>query len=218
MFRSQLRTPRFAILLFVLAIAFTVAESLLPQTSKEWEWVDKRYDVVLNDLLPMKGNPGYYVTYRPTRGMHMASGEEPEYFFRLGIDVDHGINDHVSAHVRTADGISIYNQMMNIHDKTAGVAAKDIESRMRMKSFDYTEKTCPVVGKEFRDFQELRYGPPYTDVDHLAVLVDSPMYEFHIAAEYGEADVTMYDAKHPLVVWAMKTRRELEACKPEQSK
>lgn len=207
--------------LLVLAIAFAFPTSPAPQTIKDWEWSSKKWGIVLEDLMPMKGRPGYYVTYRATQSLHAWKDEAPEYYFRLGIDIKDsgpGIDDYVSAHVRMADSVSIYDQIGAMRAEGSVSSTKSIESKIKMKSLDYTEKTCPAVGKEFREFQKLRYGPPYTNPDQLEVDLDPPIYEFHVDAARGRLDVTLFDATDTLVVWAMKTQHELEACETERSK
>src|SRR5580704_11762522 len=207
--------------LVVLAIALAFPINPASQTIKDWEWSSKKWDIVIEDLMPMKAQPGYYVTYRATQSLHAWKDEQPEYYFRLGIDIKDpgpGINDFVSAHARVPDSISIYDQIFAMHARGSRWSAKDIESKIKMKSFDYTEKTCPAVGKEFREFQELRYGPPNTNPDQIEIVLDPPVYEFHVDAAHGQSDVMLYDATDPLVVWAMKTQHELEACASAGSK
>jgi hypothetical protein len=215
--RSQL--SMMIALMLQLATGLSVLAKPIPQSSKEWEWVDKHYDSILNDLLPMKRIVGSYVTFRTITGLHSSAGEEPEPYFLIGFDRSdkgYGINAYVSARVRIADTISIYNQIMDMHRKNSSLSARDIEGKIKMKSLDFTETTCPAAKEEFREFQNLRFGPPYTNPDQLEVMLDARSYEFHITATHGDADMVLYDKGHPLVVWAMKTLQELEACSPTQ--
>ena len=78
---------------------------------------------------------------------------------------------------------------------------RDIERQIKLKSLDYTEIDCPAVRDAFRAFQELRYGPPYTNLDELGVMVDAPSYEFHVAATLCQSDIELYTDSHPLVAW-----------------
>jgi hypothetical protein len=207
-------------LLLLLASGSAVSSSSATQTIKDWEWTDKNWKIVVNELLPMKGKPGYYVTYRATQSLH-GPDEKPEYYFRLGFDRSDqtpGLNDYVSAHVRTTDSVSIYAQIMDMHRKNPTRSWQNIRASITLKSLDFTEMECPAVRKEFRDFQDLRYGPPYTNPDQMEFMVDPAVFEFHVDATTGQADITLYEHTHPLVVWAMKTQRELEACASEKVK
>ena len=214
--------------LLVLALGLTVPSNPAPQTSKEWEWTEKNWNIVVNDLLPMRADSAYYITYRATQSLHASEGEQPEHYFQLGFDRSDkglGVSNHISAHVRTPDSASIYDQIMNLHRKGSADTGKNLESKIKMTFLDYTDSDCPSVRKAFREFQELRYGAPYINTDGLLhdppsvqVILDPPVYEFHIEGLTGKSDVTLYDASYPLVEWAMKTQRELAACTLEKAK
>jgi hypothetical protein len=209
------------LLLVVLVFGFTVPSRPAPQTIKEWDWTEKNWDIVVNDFLPMKVNSGYYVTYRATQSLHASKDEKPEYYFRLGFDLSkkgYGVDRYITVHVRTADSVSIYDQIMNMHRKAPTRSWESIRSAISVKSWDYTEMDCPTVKTEFVEFQNLRYGPPFTDLDLTEIVLDPPVYHFHIEGGHGQSDVTVYDEKHPLVAWAMKTQRDIETCVSEKNK
>jgi hypothetical protein len=207
------RTTIVVALAFLMSFVFPV--SLAPQTDKDRKWTEKNYYKILNDLLPMRGDSAVYVTYRASETLHLSNDQDPEDYFLLGIDFSpkgNALNRFVSAHVRTAESKSIFEQIMRLHHEDFSMDWQSIERKIKLKSLDYTEADCPVVGEEFRAFQELKYGPPYTKLDGLEVVLDPPSYEFHIAATYGHSDIELNNNSHPLVVWAMKTQREIEAC------
>jgi hypothetical protein len=208
-------------LLLFLSVGLTLPSNLAPQTNKEWEWAETKWNIVVDDLLPMKVNSGYYVTYRATQGLHASEGEKPEYYFRLGFDLSnkgYGVDRYISVHVRTADSVSIYDQIMAMHRKAPTRSWESIRSAIKVQSSDYTEMDCPALKTGFVEFQDLRYGPPFTNLDLTEVVLDPPIYQFHIEGGHGQSDVTVYDKEHPLVAWAMKTQRELAACASEKNK
>ncbi len=207
--------------MLVLAFGLTFPSRPAPQTIQEWDWTEKNWDIVVNDLLPMKVNSGYYITYRATQSLHASKDEKPEYYFRLGFDLSEkgdGLDHYVSVHIRTASSVSIYDQIMNMHRKAPTRPWESIRRAISMKSWDYTEMDCPTLKTEFVEFQNLRYGPSFTDLDLTEIVMDPPVYQFHIEGGHGQSDVTVYDEKHPLAAWAMKTQHELEACISEKTK
>jgi hypothetical protein len=202
-------------LILTLALGLADARILNAQTDEEWKWVEEHYERILNDLLSMKRNEGIYVTYRAVPGLHAYRGEMPEPYFLLGFDVTekgYGLNAYVSAHVSTPDPVSIYNQMMDMHHTNPEESAESIEKKIKMTSLILTEMSCPAIRKRFSEFQELRFGPPYSNLKRPEGWMDAPSYEFHVQADEGHADLDLINSKHPLVVWAMKTQRELETC------
>jgi len=228
MSRSNRRSCLFGALLpLFLLTGLAIVGSSAPQTSKEWNWTEKNWQIVVNDLLPIKGDLGYHVTYRATQSLHASKGEKPEYYFRIGFDRSdkgYSVNNYIFAHVRIPDSNSIYDQIMDMHRKGSTLSGKQLESKIRIGSLDYTDKNCPAARKAFLEFQELKYGAPYINTEGLLrdpplveVMLDGPIYEFHIVGVTGQSDVTLYDESNPLVTWAMKTQRELAACVSEKA-
>jgi hypothetical protein len=209
------------VLALVFALGFIFPGSLAPQTDQERKWVERNYYKILNDLLPMRGNSGFYVTFRATETLHLSKSQDPEVYFLLGIDFsakENTLNRFISAHLRTAGPKSIFDQVMSMHHENSSMDWQTIERKIKLNSLDFTQTDCPAIGSEFREFQNLKYAPPQTNVDELEVVLDPPVYEFHIQATYGQSDIQLYDGSHSLVAWAMKTQRELEACATEKNR
>jgi len=208
--------------LLVVALAIMFPGQLGSQTQDEWEWAQEAYVSTVNALLPMEYGGRYYVLYRATYSSTAATLENHERYFVLELqwsdDVKGGNAYFVTAHVLVPQGKSILGQIVSMHRKDAKLTAQDIQSKIRIKSFDYTEKNCPATGKAFRAFQNLKYGPPTTDLDSFAVVFDPPLYQFRVEALEGSSNIVMYDSTHPLVVWAKQTERELASCSAEHSK
>jgi hypothetical protein len=201
----------------VVAIGIAAPGRLAPQTNKELEWAEKHYWKVYRDLFPKMEILGDFVEYRFTETLHSSKGGALESYFLLGVVLS-GKKDKIkiqlSAQFRAPDAIPIYNQIADLHHADSGAGVESIEKRIKMKSMDFTETSCPAIRNSFREFQELRFGPPYTNPDpgQMETIEDSALYQFKIEASHGSADITLFDETHPLVVWAMKTQRELEAC------
>ena len=205
----------------VSALALGTALVAFPQrnepSAREWKWTDQAWAKLLKDFIPSKTDAGYYVSFRATQSLHAYQNEAPEWCVVIGPDPKAnapGVNNFVSAHFRIADSTSIYDQIMVMHRRKPGESLEEIRKRIKVKSIDLTESTCPDVKTMFHNFQELRFGAPKMGVedDAVTVYLDPPVYEIHIRAAAGDVDMTLYDDSHPLVVWAMDLRARLEAC------
>jgi hypothetical protein len=206
------RTRRFLCgLVFLLlgAIApLTGPPTLSSQTDADWEWMGKNFGPTMELLLPIKKTLGGYVSYRSYRDLYT---DVLEYSFLIGHDQrkeGYGAEPHLSAHVRMADSISIYDQMMKMHRANPQKDLVDIQHAVKLKMWDLTEKTCPVVQSQFQKFQKLRFGPPVFD----EIVLHPLIHEFRIQAGMGGMDLSLVDSEHPLVIWALETRRALESC------
>jgi hypothetical protein len=201
----------------VLAVAFLAfAGSLIPrtafvQTDADWDWMREDFGPALDTLMPIREDIGTHVTYRSYHDLH---SDVIEYSFILGHDpnVDGlGLQGYLSAHVRMADSVSIYDQMMKMHRDNPQEEASTIRKRVKIKEWNLTERTCPKIRSQFREFRSLRFRPPHFD----EIVLDPLVHQFTIQTGAGDMDLTLVDSRDPLVAWALRTRRVLEKCAPE---
>jgi hypothetical protein len=207
--------------LTISAIVFGGVLLASPQTkvpsAEEWEWTDKAYEKLLDGFLPVRGDTGFYVSFRATPSLHAYEGEAPEWCVFIGPDPKPrapGVNDFVSAQLRIADSVSIYDQIMTMHRMNPEESLESIRLRIKVKSLEFTEKSCPDIKSLFQGFEKLRFSLPEMGVKNgmTTIFVDPPVYDFHVQASAGNADITLYDRSHPLVVWGMKLERKLQRC------
>lgn len=89
--------------------------------------MNKHFAQALNDLLPLKRTGGLYVAYRSHRDLYT---DILEYSFVIGHEPKkegYGLQEFLSAHVRMADAVSIFDQMMQMHRSNPDVDAVDIQ-------------------------------------------------------------------------------------------
>jgi hypothetical protein len=199
-----------AILLLFILVGIPICDSakVPPQTQEDRDWVDNTFVQVLDQLMPIKRKEGMYVAYRSRPALLT---EVLEYSFLIGYDFQEnqpGLQDQLSVHVRIADAVSVYDQMMKMHRANPREASPSIEKKIRVKAWDLNEKSCPAIRTQFDKLDKVGFGP----LDFLTISLDPPYHEFHIQAGAGDFDMTLVDEKHPLVQWALETRLALELC------
>lgn len=152
----------------------------------DWQWMNEHFGPAFERLMPLKRTVGTYVSYRSHRDLYT---EVLEYSFLVGRDARSngpGLEPFLSAHSVQADTVSVYDQMMKMHRQNPNEDAAAIESKVKIKKLDLTEKTCPAIQTQFRKFQQIRFGVPSFDVIVLHPLV----HEFHIQTGAGDIDLS----------------------------
>jgi hypothetical protein len=190
---------------------FFSSATLPAQTQEDRNWVNRNSIQALDELMPIKKSEGYYVAYRSRPDLLT---EILEYSFLIGYDPNEnqpGLQAQLSAHVRTADSVSVYDQMMKMHRANPREGLASIKRKIRVKAWDLNESNCPAVRTQFDKLEKVGFGP----LEFLAIWLDAPSYEFRIQAGAGDFDMTLFDETHPLVQWALETRHALESCTGE---
>lgn len=194
--------------LFLLVCCISNTALLCAQSLADWDWVNSHFNQVLHDLFPVEERAGVYIAYRSHRDLHT---EVPEYSFILGYVAatkGTGLNAYLTAKVREADSVSVYDQMMKLHRSAPTSPAADIQKQLRVRAFDLTEMSCPAVKTQFVKFQQVAMTAPKFDVIVLHPLI----HEFRVRAGTADMDVSIVDEENSYVTWAIETRRPLEAC------
>lgn len=194
--------------LFIAAMCFAVSVPTLAQTNADWDWVNEHFTKTLDELFPIEQPTGTYIAYRSHRDLYT---EILEYSFVIGYDPAEkgsGLQPYLTAHVRIADSVSLYNQLMALHRARPSQAVKALQSKLRVRRWDLTEKQCPAVRSTFVQFQQLHFAAPHFDV----IVLHPVVHEVHVQAGDGDMRIDMWDQENPLVKWALETRHDLESC------
>jgi thiol-disulfide isomerase/thioredoxin len=174
----------------------------------DWDWVNKNYGGILNEFVPMKAEGGLYLSYRSHRDLYT---DVLEYGFLLGYELREnkpGLQEFLTAHVRLADGVSIYDQLMKMHRDKPNESAETIRHKVTVKKWSLSEKTCPAIQEQFRKFQNLSIRVPEFD----SIVLHPMVHQFHVEAGLGTMDLELDDSEHSLVLWALETRKALDSC------
>lgn len=206
---SRIRLRRLTALVIALGatLIYPQAKSWSQTEADDWNWINEHFKPAFTDLMPIEQDSGMYIGYRSHRDLHT---EVLEYSFVIENapkQTDAGIT-LASAHIRQADTVSIYDQMMKMHRSNPREDAASIQKKVKLKSWDLTDLTCPALGTQFAKFPKLSVQMPSFETLYPHPLV----HEFHIIAMGGNMDLELYDNEFPLVQWALETRQALENC------
>jgi hypothetical protein len=160
----------------------------------------------------LHANGGLYVTYRANKDLVT---NIPEYWFRIGYEFNekqgYGLNNFFSAHVRIASPNSIYDQLMALHrSNPATQDAPSFTSRIKLKSYDVTEMSCPAIKAQMDKFEKLRMKLP--DLNGNVITLHPMNHVFYAQGAEGDMTIVLTDEEQPLVEWALETRQALEHC------
>lgn len=171
-------------------------------------WVGDEYSATLNAVFPIEKKFGRYVGYRYS---HPHDPDDLEHSFIIGflpkINAP-GLQNTISADLRSADTTPIWKQLTALHRAKPKKPLKGLLPEFKIRVFHITETECPVVRTQFEKFKKVQFGPVYDD----RISIDPPGYEFRVTTIQGWLDTTVFDDQNPLVVWAIETRSGLQAC------
>src|SRR6266404_5047795 len=99
-------------------------------TEADWQWMSENYSPAFERLFPLRKTSGLYVAYRSHRDLYT---DVLEYSFVLGYGPksDGPRLEPLSAHVRRADSVSMFNQMMKMHRGNPTEKAVHFETKIR---------------------------------------------------------------------------------------
>ncbi len=169
------------------------------------EWVNDYYGHALDNVMPLEKKTGTFVAYRAHRDYYT---EVPEYWFMIGYE-RYG-SDASFAHVRAADGVSIYDQLARLKRSDTQAEATSLADKIKLKSWDFDEHNCPAIRKQVEDFEALQFNPPTLEAK--AIVLHPMNHEFHVQAPNTDMHVVIWDDDHSMVKWAIATRKALEKC------
>ncbi len=206
--------PCIAILLVLASLVSWSSER--PFSQADWDWTYKHFHPVLDELMPMQGTAAY-VVYRA----HSESGV-PEYWFVIGYDPNqggHGLQKYLSAHVRIAESQSIFEQIMRAHRSEPQEDIASIEKRIKLRTFDLNEMTCPAMKEQVEMLEKVQVDVPKFHDPGVFVFGHPLKSEFHIQQGFQQMSVVLLDDdklphENALHNWAFWTRRVLDGCAP----
>ena len=136
------------ILLITLTVISLDTATLLSQTEAEWEWTNKHFGQALDTLMPLQRVAGLYVVCRAHRDLRT---DVPEYWFLIGRDQNekgYGLHTYLSAHVRAAETLSIYDQLRSMRRSNEQGDAVSITQKIKLQTWDLNETNRPAIKDE----------------------------------------------------------------------
>lgn len=193
-------------LAIALATQLSSQSSSLAPSQADVDWMSQHYAETLNELLPLKSDA--FVSYRSHPGQFT---DIPEYSLLIWRDPSKNGYGHklfLSAEIRLAEGASIYDQMMKMHRLHGSATEQSMRAKIRVSTWQFTEQTCPAIQARFAKLQKLKFKVPEVDT----VVLHPFIHEFYIGGGAGSMRVEIQISTHPLVEWAVGTRKALDAC------
>jgi len=152
-----------------------------------------------------------YITYRYAYWFYAPSRE---YSFSL-MRRSHGdpLRYYWLARIRMADGASILDQLAHLHAQHPDEGLAEVERRIRIRIWALDEETCPVVRVQAAKLLRVSFKVPFSS----DVILDAPLFEFQVGSLNTNLKLSLGDERHPLIVWAVETRRALAQCGAAES-
>lgn len=210
------RSMKFIAAAFCLCLlAYQPCEAQDP-SQEEFNWASKHFFPVFKELFPIEEEFGYSLGYRSYRDLYTDELETGFVFNRVLQE------KYLSAVIRTADTVSIYDQIIALHrkDKDAGIDA--IKPHLKIKERRLSEETCPAVRRQFDKF----YGLSLQTLSardrsaqrkgEFSITLHPRAHVFHADISGGKMELVLSENDHPFVRWAEQTMSALEACAQKQ--
>ncbi len=189
-------------MLVTIIMLFCMTQEVKTQKPGDVEWINKYYKSTLSTLFPIERESGIHIGFRSHQDLYP---EVLEYSFILGREYN---EDGVRIIVRMADSMSIYYQLMQLHRQNPSTSIASLQPKLKIKEWRLTEKSCPAITSRFDDFYKIKFMIPNPDLVTMHPLV----CEFYVGGISGRMHLTSFDEFHPIVSWALGTRKEIEGC------
>jgi hypothetical protein len=132
------------LLFSILFLSFVAPPFSQAQELKDWDWVNKHFPTVLDQLMPIHERLGFSVGYRSYRDLHT---EEPEYSFVFNRILQ---EKYITVVVRRPDSVSIYDQMMRLHLNNPAASIEEIKKELKMNERRISGQSCAAVRRQYK--------------------------------------------------------------------
>ena len=121
--------------------------------------------------------------------------------------------------VRIADTHSIFGQIIRAHRSEPQERIAAIEKRIKLRTFDLNEMTCPAMKEQVERLEKVQLDVPKFHDPGVFVFGHPLKSEFHIQQGLQQMSVVLLDDdklphENALLNWAFWTRRVLDGCAP----
>jgi hypothetical protein len=187
--------------LTALFLCLLICQPCWAQTDEDWDWVNDHFGSVLEELLPIEQRLGMNIGFRSHRDLYT---NVLEYSFLLTYDYP---TNKVSAVVRAADSVSLYDQLMTLHRKNPTESIDNLKKQLKIKESHFTDVECPALRTLFFQYNKIRFHAP-----SLQLIILHPMiYEIKSGVAAGDMYLSFVEEHQPLVAWALRVKRALNA-------
>ncbi|MDX2042651.1 MAG: hypothetical protein SF097_15625 [Acidobacteriota bacterium] len=195
----------FHLVTFICALALPASA----QTQQDWDWVNKHFYDVLNELMPFDD---YSLGYRSYRDLY--TNELERSFFFNGDPFYQNLN----ATFRIADKVSVYDQMMELHRKKPTTTISEIKANLKIKEWQFSQSSCPAIKTQFEKFfrlsLEMMSSKERSDREAGVgtIALHPRIHSFNARITGGHLNLTITFGDHPFASWAEETFQALNSC------
>ena len=181
-------------------------------TFEENDWVQSRFDQVLDDVFPIEPMTGLSLGYRSYRDLYTADLEYTFLFNRLPP------SKSITVTVKKPEAASLYDQIMTIHRKNPELAIEAIVPMLKVDQWRLSEDTCPTVRRQYDRFYNLGLTmlsakDKKEEKKRVVTITLHPrVHIFRANISGGQMNLKLTDPGHPYVEWADQTRLALDQC------
>jgi hypothetical protein len=179
------------------------------QKDEDWLWVDKHFQDVLTELLPIEET---FLGYRSYRDLYTDVLEYSFIFKREPND------NRLFLIVRMADSVSLYDQMMALHMKNRSENIKSIKKKLRVKEWRVDDLSCAPLKTAHDEFYNLSL-PMLSAAERAeqakgieSITLHPTVHTFYTNTIGSELKLAIIRQEHPFVEWATRTRSAVEKC------
>lgn len=182
------------------------------QTQEDFDWVNKHFFSVLEELMPIEPRLGYSLGYRSYRDLHTS---EPEFSFVFNRVLQ---QKFITLTVRQPEGISLYDQIMIAHRNNSNEPIENIKKHLKIKEQLLSEHTCRAVRTQFDEFYRLTLrmlsarDRREQSKGEFTITLHPRVHMFKADISGGSLKVVIGEDDHPFVRWANRTRKAVENC------
>lgn len=199
----SLASSFFVILIVASALSSPTVQVANPSEA-DWTWLNENFHSTLDHSLPLKKDAGVLVSYRSYETLQVGDSE-----YSLSISERPGTyKANLAAHVRVPEGKPIGGQLLAFHHDSPKSSVAEAEENLKFQDWDLTEEQCPALRTAVQKLAKVRFGISYSET----IYMDPTVHEFHLDSSSTSADLTIVDFEHPLVQWALDTRRSIQTC------
>ena len=190
------------LILTAVCICLLTCSPCSAQAENDFDWAGRHFSSAMNELLPIEPDLGATVGFRSHRDLHH---NVLEYSFLLSKDYR---TNRVTAVVRVADSITLYDQLRALHRRNPSESYENIKSQLEIREWRFTEAECPAIRPSFDRFSRVRFRPPSPDL----IVLHPMIYEIRTSAIAGNMRMVFVEENNALIIWALNVRRALESC------
>lgn len=204
--------------LMVILFAALMGRSSRAQTQDDWDWVNKHFFAVLEELMPIEERLGSSLGYRSYRDLYT---NEPESSFVFGTTPQ---QKYMTVIVRQPEATSLYDQIMAAHRKDPNETIESIKKQLKLREQRFSEQTCRAVRTQFDEFYRLTLsmlsarGRREQNKGVITIALHPRVHIFKADISGGSLKLVIGEQDHPFVRWANKTTKALENCRSDGSK